>query len=842
MASKGPSYHSLLKLQLEELGINPQETLSPERLQELLALVSRTYRQNRQLSAAHHFLESVIENLPNMTFVKDAQELRFLRFNRAGEEILGLSRDQLIGRNDYDLFPVEQADFFTKKDREVLASGSTLDIPTEKISTALGERVLHTRKVPIPDENGKPLYLLGISEDITDEFQRARRLERQQGALLLLTSSDLAAPQNLENPYRYLIEVSAEALEVERVGVWIFSSEGREMICSDLFSRSEGNHQSGLKLKESQAPTYFAEIRRSPLLVVPSLHEDPRTSELSAFLEPSAGALMDAPILVAGEQVGLLRYEHVGGRRDWLSDERNFAIATSHLAALIVEADHLRRAEAELRSATVAAEAAVRARSSFLATISHEMRTPLNAIVGMSELLLAAQDLEKHGDALRTIRSSSELLLALIDRTLDFSKIEAGRLDLESVPIDLEALIDETLDMVAPSAVETGLALVWANNAKLPEKIFGDPTRLRQILVNLLGNAVKFTHRGGVVLELAMREGKSPEIEIAISDSGIGIAEARLGQLFVPFTQADASTTRRYGGTGLGLAIARHLAEKMGGSLVADSVPDQGSCFRLRLPLESAGATRHDCATALAGVGIVLDLQRDLTRPILERQLIHWGARIYDSRQKSQVNAASNDHLLHLTDWKTPRSKAAGDRPWSLWLHVENHAPVPGPSGPIRPAALLAWLRAACGRSSGNEAPPRSANIESSLADRKPLRILVAEDNPVNQQVAEMQLGSLGYQIDIVHNGQEAVDAARETSYDVILMDLHMPVLDGLEATRLLREEGTANGTSPWVIAVTADIQTEVREALVAAGVDDVITKPVRMKDLEAVLDRVVRR
>ena len=505
-------------------------------------------RLDERLAESHHFLDSVIENLPYMTFVKDAAELRFVRFNRAGEELLGIPREQLIGRNDYDLFPAEQADFFTSKDRQVLDQGIPVDIPREQIETARGERILHTRKVPIHGADGEPLYLLGISEDITD--------------------------------------------------------------------------------------------------------------------------------------------------------------------------------------ALAAAEASARSRSSFLATVSHEMRTPLNAILGMCELLLAAPDLAHHSDALRTIRSSSELLLALIDRTLDFSKIEAGRLVLEEVAYVFDDQIDQALALVAPQAVAKGLHLNSSRSAEVPARLLGDPVRLRQILINLLGNALKFTDHGGVHLAARCEgEGAAAELVITISDTGIGIPADRLALLFRPFVQADTSTTRRYGGTGLGLAIARRLAEMMGGSLRAESVFGQGSQFHLRLPLR----------------------------------------------------------------------------------------PAPG-----EPAAAATTVAAA-----------------TSPAERRPLRILVAEDNPVNQQVAEFQFATLGYSIDLVSDGLAAVEAAGRQPYDLILMDLHMPVLDGLEATRRMRRNSSAAARRPWMIAVTADVQSEIRDAFLEAGIDEIIIKPVRLADLEKTLDKV---
>jgi signal transduction histidine kinase/ActR/RegA family two-component response regulator len=567
------------------------------------------------------------------------------------------------------------------------------------------------------------------------ELERNRRLMQQQEALLRLTSTDLAKAPDLATACRNLVEVSAATLEVERVSVWLLDAEAQSIICSDLFCRSPGVHQAGMVFRSADAPNYFASMLTGEMIVSNVLLEDPRTAEFGVLAEIGVGALMDAPITVSGELVGVLCHEHVGGSREWLPDEQNFALATAQLVALVFETERLRTARNELEKSKAAAEAGIKARSSFLATISHEMRTPLNAIVGMSELLVSAPNFDRHGEALRTIRSSSELLLALIERTLDFSKIESGHLELETLPIDLETILDESVDMIAPLAREKNLTLDRVGDDPLPAKVVGDPTRIRQILVNLLSNAVKFTEKGGVRIEIRARRknAANAEVEIAVSDSGIGVAPDRLDQLFEPFTQADASTTRRYGGTGLGLAIARRLAEMMGGRLEAASGAT-GSTFTLHLSFLVANDV--------------------------------W-------RKRSPAD--TNEFAL----------------------------------------------------------PAHGATL---LAERLPLRILVAEDNPVNQQVAEMLLASLGYAIDLVDDGQAAVEAVQTRPYDVVFMDLHMPILDGLEATRRLR---ASVARPPWVVAMTADVQTEAREACLLAGVDDFVSKPVRAADLVAALERI---
>jgi PAS domain S-box-containing protein len=766
-------------------------------------------RSKEELRRQKQYVESLVEINPTAIITVD-RDGSVTSWNLAAEELFGYSRDEAIGRNLDDLV-VGRGDLRREAVRyeQVLRAGRfhTVTQRARRDGTLADVELI---VVPVIEE-GEPTGYLVIYHDIS-------QLQRQK------------------QYYESLLEVSPTAIVTvgpdHKVTSWnpaaekLFGYSRQEAIGRDvdsLVANSEAVRPEAVRLNRQ---TEAGEVRLTTR----------RTRKDGSLVDVDVRA---APIRVGDRMVGLYALYH--------------------------DVSELQRAREQ-------AESAAQAKSAFLAMMSHEIRTPMNAVIGMTGLLLDTDLTPEQRNYAEVIRSSGEALMAIIDEILDFSKIEAGRLELERRRFDLRSCVESALELVAASASAKGLDLAYLFDQGLPGAIVGDETRLRQILINLLNNAVKFTDTGEVVVSVdgeALQSGEGEigreyKLHFAVRDSGIGIPQDRLGRLFESFSQVDASTTRRYGGTGLGLAISKRLSELMGGTIWAESQVGEGSAFHFTIQAEQAAALapayEHGAPPQLHGRRVLIVDDNATNRHILVRQAESWGMLARGAASPTQALEwirRGDPFDLAILDMQMPemdgvtlaeeisRYRDARELPLVMLTSLGSWADLRGGvefaaslTKPIKPSQLYGTLMSVFGVTpAGVQAPaPREGPVEQ-LAERMPLRILVAEDNVVNQQLALLLLKKLGHRADVTADGLEALQALEREPYDVVLMDVQMPTMDGLEATRRIHQRWP-QGRRPHVIAATANAMQEEREACLAAGMDDYLAKPIRLEELAAALRR----
>jgi PAS domain S-box-containing protein len=585
-----------------------------------------------------------------------------------------------------------------------------------------------------------------------------------------------------------------------------------------------------------------------------------RDDLLATAFAPTVLELGDPTLLADGIRVYDQRIASPNGAR-WIAWREVTLRSESGSETQSVGRDITDRVEAEraLGEARDQAETANRAKSRFLAMVSHEIRTPLNGILGMADLLRDTTLSAEQTAYLKAMKTSGETLLTLIDEILDFSKIEAGRLDFAARPFALEPFVEEAVELLGPRAQAKGLEICCYVDERLPTHVIGDEARLRQVLFNLAGNAIKFTEHGGVSIIVEPAE-RPDEIAISVRDTGIGISAEDRARIFLEFEQADSSSTRKYGGTGLGLTISRRIVESMGGSIALESVPNEGSTFRVTIPLPRSGDIGEPAlaAPSLSGEDILIVTPGAIEASLIARHLQRWGARtkIVPDEMVAAALLPEQAWTAVLVDQAlgTAASEAVARLASKMQRRIVLVTPAmrgdlaalktAGFSGylikPVRAASLAARFSANDAFDAGTAGEPAEPSNEARSGHG--LSILVAEDNEINALLARALLTKLGHRPTMAANGAAAIESwlaarAAGTPYDRVLMDLHMPGMDGLEAVRRIRGmEAEREGARTPIIALTANASAEDREACLAAGMDEFLIKPLDRERLAAAL------
>jgi PAS domain S-box-containing protein len=864
----------------------------PLRLSGIVMDITERKQMEEALANERHLLRTFIDTVPDTLYAKD-RDSQFLLVNRALVVQFGALEAAVIGKRDTDFHPPELAAEYWRREQELMETGEISFVEEQVVHPASGElRWYASIKTPLRSADGEIVGLVGVGRDVTERKRLDEEMYRRERLLHAVAAAmaQLLSPQPHATSIQMALEILGQALEVDRV--YIFEN---------IHDSQQGAHFTSQRF-EWCSPRATPQIDNPLLQQIPLEQENPSWFEALACGQPLAGvvdtfpeadrailemqaiqSLLILPIRVDDLFWGFIGFDDCHSPRIWAtSDESILAAAAASIGGAMIRArieSELQQSQQELAAAlhrterlAIEAQAASRAKSEFLSVMSHEIRTPLNGVIGMTGLLLDTPLNHEQRQYAEIACTSGETLLALINDILDFSKIEAQKLELERLRFDLRTMVEDAIDILAGRAQAKSLELVCFVAPEAPVAAIGDPGRLRQIILNLVSNAVKFTEEGEIIVrvEVAADEAAHIVLRFVVTDTGVGIPVELQHRLFQPFSQLDSSTTRKYGGTGLGLIISKQLVELLGGAIGVESTPGVGSHFWFTARLEKVeadGAPAAEPPLDLRGVRALIVDDNAASRLRVRLLIEQWQGECDEASGMAQALASLRcaaatgcPYSLALIDaplaavgagaallaaMQTELALAATPILWLASLGAPGVASQTRQDAvqvtkPIRQSQLETQLQRVLGRGAAVAAAQPDF---TSPAPRHPRRILLAEDNAVNQKVALTMLKKLGFNADAVANGREAIAALAEIAYDLVLMDCEMPEMDGFVATAHIRagEGGVRNPAVP-VVAMTAHALQGDRERCLAAGMNDYMSKPVQVSTLTALLERWLPR